>query len=48
MKKAIILAAALALTFSSCGNKTQNTAANADSAAVVANEEGGDELSADD
>lgn len=48
MKKAIILAAALALTFSSCGNKTQNTAANADSAAVVANEEGGAELSADD
>lgn len=47
MKKAIILAAALALTFSSCGNKTQNTAANADSAAVVANEEGGAELSAD-
>lgn len=48
MKKAIIFAAALALTFSSCGNKTQNTAANADSAAVVANEEGGAELSADD
>ena len=48
MKKAIILAAALALTFSSCGNKTQNTAANANSAAVVANEEGGAELSADD
>lgn len=47
MKKAIILAAALALTFSSCGNKTQNAAANADSAAVVANEEGGAELSAD-
>lgn len=47
MKKAIIFAAALALTFSSCGNKTQNTAANADSAAVVANEEGGAELSAD-
>lgn len=48
MKKAIIFAAALALTFSSCGNKTQNAAANADSAAVVANEEGGAELSADD
>ena len=48
MKKAIILAAALALTFSSCGNKTQNTAANADSAAVVTDEEGGAELSADD
>lgn len=48
MKKVIILAAALALTFSSCGNKTQNAAANADSAAVVANEEGGSELSADD
>lgn len=48
MKKVIIFAAALALTFSSCGNKTQNTAANADSAAVVANEEGGAELSADD
>ena len=48
MTKAIIFAAALALTFSSCGNKTQNTAANADSAAVVANEEGGAELSADD
>lgn len=48
MKKAIIFAAALALTFSSCGNKTQNTSANADSAAVVANEEGGAELSADD
>ena len=48
MKKAIIFAAALALTFSSCGNKTQNTAANADSAAAVANEEGGAELSADD
>ena len=47
MKKAIIFAAALALTFSSCGNKTQNTAANADSAAVVANEEGGAELSED-
>lgn len=47
MKKAFIFAAALALTFSSCGNKTQNTAANADSAAVVANEEGGAELSAD-
>lgn len=47
MKKAIIFAAALALTFSSCGNKTQNAAANADSAAVVANEEGGAELSAD-
>lgn len=47
MKKVIIFAAALALTFSSCGNKTQNTAANADSAAVVANEEGGAELSAD-
>lgn len=48
MKKVIIFAAALALTFSSCGNKTQNAAANADSAAVVANEEGGAELSADD
>lgn len=47
MKKAFIFAAALALTFSSCGNKTQNTAANADSAAVVANEEGGAELSED-
>lgn len=47
MKKAIIFAAALALTFSSCGNKTQNAAANADSAAVVANEESGAELSAD-
>lgn len=47
MKKAFVFAAALALTFSSCGNKTQNTAANADSAAVVANEEGGAELSAD-
>ena len=48
MKKVIIFAAALALTFSSCGNKTQNAAANADSAAAVANEEGGAELSADD
>ena len=47
MKKAFVFAAALALTFSSCGNKTQNTAANADSAAVVANEEGGAELSED-
>lgn len=47
MKKAIFFAAALALTFSSCGNKTQNAAANADSAAVVANEESGAELSAD-
>ena len=47
MKKAFIFAAALALTFSSCGNKTQNTVANADSAAVVANEEGGAELSED-
>lgn len=47
MKKAFVFAAALALTFSSCGNKTQNTVANADSAAVVANEEGGAELSED-
>lgn len=30
MKKLFIFAAAFALTFSSCGNKTQNAAANAD------------------
>lgn len=45
MKKLFIFAAALVLTFSSCGNKTQKTAANADSAAVVTDEEGGAELS---
>ena len=47
MKKLFIFAAALALTFSNCGNKTQNAAANADSAAVVTDEEGGAELSED-
>lgn len=34
MKKLFIFAAALTLTFSSCGNKTQNNPANADSTAV--------------
>lgn len=47
MKKLFIFAAAIALTFSSCGNKTQNAAANADSAAVVTDEEGCAELSED-
>lgn len=47
MKKLFIFAAAIALTFSSCGNKTQNAAANADSAAVVTDEEGSVELSED-
>lgn len=47
MKKLFIFAAALVLTFSSCGNKTQKAAANADSAAVVTDEEGGAELSED-
>lgn len=35
MKKLFICAAVLALTFSSCGNKTQNNAANADSTEVA-------------
>ena len=40
MKKLFIFAAALALTFTSCGNKSQNNAANADSTEVTGNETG--------
>lgn len=37
MKKVFILAAAIALTLASCGNKTQGSAADADSSAAIEN-----------
>lgn len=40
MKKLFIFAAAAALTLASCGNKTQDNAANADSIAATENAEG--------
>lgn len=47
MKKLFIFAAAIALTLTSCGNKTQNNAANADSDTTVTENVEGSEATAE-